>query len=329
MLLGATQIIAGAPARHLHPVHLARSQAQDASGYVLVSYAGEGCTGRTFHDLYVFHGPAIVDTLRVTADLRYVVRREAAHRSFETYRHHPATRVSCYLADPRATDLLRSTCRLIPTLKFPLRGLDERALRALVERTPGPDGILEWSDLEGEHPSMLLRERRAGSRSTLDLPGERGRFLYYDLGENAAWERDTAAPGEARAHPREAATPASPEESLPVTPLARSAERLLRSFRRSAHESLGSRAAAAFERAEREVRRSAPGFDPGAIADESAVLVLELIERVVGEAPAWRRGALRRTAGDLLADFYGKQYDLLEERRLLDAVEQVYYRLQR
>jgi hypothetical protein len=100
-------------------------------------------------------------------------------------------------------------------------------------------------------------------------------------------------------------------------------------FRQRAFESLGPRADALLARAEKGVRFLAPEFDSARLGEGTAILVLDLVDQGIAAAPFWRRAALRKSAETLLADFYAKQYDLLERRDVLGAVEQAYYRLKR
>jgi hypothetical protein len=337
MLNGAVEIIAGAPARHLHPVHLARSQAADACGYVLIAYAEDlpgnrGHSGRTFHDLYLFRGPVILETVRFTRHLRFAIRRDAAHRAFESLRHHPSTRVSCFQADAEVLELLRATCRLLPSVKTPVGAVDPEAWRAAFLATAEVHGILEWCDFDRKHPLMHLQEvRTEGELARFSPPGGGGTLLYYDLRENREYllqapQREVA--GTPSASPSVPAAGPAPKSAEP-SELVRAADRLCRAFRQRAADVVGAKCSAAFARAERELRFLSPGFDPAALADDTAVLVLDLIERVVAAAPFWRRPALRAAAESLLSEFYGKHYDLLERRNVLDAVEQAYYRLKR
>jgi hypothetical protein len=334
MLTGAVEIIGGAPARHIHPVHLARSQAADATGYILISYAQEPPAPerpvRKFHDLFMFRGPAILETVRFTRDLRFALHREAANRTFESYRHHPATRVSFYQTDARLLELLRSACHLLPSLKFRFDTVDGARLREQLASCPPGGGILEWSMFDGERPAMELQEVRSESEvSAFAPPRDGGKLLYYDLEENreflrhALREEPPAPPAQTPHAPVRDAPPSEPSD------LVRAADRLLRAFRQRAFEALGPRTDALLAQAEEGLRFAAPDFDSSRLTDASAPAVLELIERIVAAAPFWRRAPLRKAAETLLSDFYGKQYDLLERRGILGAVEQAYYGMKR
>jgi hypothetical protein len=334
MLNGAVEIIAGAPARHLHPVHLARSQSAGTSGYVLISYAEElpAERSRVYHDLYLFRGPVILETVRFTRHLRFAIRRDVAHRAFESLRHHSSTRVSCFQADHEALELLRSTCRLLPSVKVPVGETSPEAWRAAILAPVKVHGILEWCDFDRKRPVMHLEEVRTEAELTrFSPPCAGGTLLYYDLRENQEYLLQ-AAQEELPPAPTPQKGPALPSDDPPPSEpsdLVRAAERLCRAFRQRAADVVGARCAPLFTHAEREIRFLSPGFDSAALDDDSAVLVLDLIERVVAAAPFYRRAALRKAAESLLAEFYAKQYDLLERRNALDAVEQSYYRLKR
>jgi hypothetical protein len=104
-------------------------------------------------------------------------------------------------------------------------------------------------------------------------------------------------------------------------------ERLFRSFRMHMFESIGDRSGEAIIRAEKKICLLAPEYDREALTDETAPLIVDVVEQIVRNASVFRRPKLRRAAIVLIADLYNKQYQILEERSAIDRVEQVYYRL--
>ena len=104
-------------------------------------------------------------------------------------------------------------------------------------------------------------------------------------------------------------------------------ERLLRSFRMHMFEHLGKGYGEAIIKAEKNISLLAPEFDPQALTDETAPLIVEVVEEIVRNASFLKRPKLRRAAITLIADLYNKQYQILEENSAIDRIEQVYYRL--
>ena len=106
-------------------------------------------------------------------------------------------------------------------------------------------------------------------------------------------------------------------------------ERLFRSFRQQLFDSFGEKSDAVIADAERKVRLLTPEFDLHLLNENTAILVLDLIEGIAGRASFMKRSRLRQAALTLVADLYNKQYELLEEHRVIDKVEQCYYRLKK
>jgi len=92
-------------------------------------------------------------------------------------------------------------------------------------------------------------------------------------------------------------------------------------------EHLGKGYGEAIIKAEKNISLLAPEFDPQALTDETAPLIVEVVEEIVRNASFLKRPKLRRAAITLIADLYNKQYQILEENSAIDRIEQVYYRL--
>jgi|GEM_PF-1892491 hypothetical protein len=106
-------------------------------------------------------------------------------------------------------------------------------------------------------------------------------------------------------------------------------QRLFRSFRQQVFECYGDRNESVITKAEKKINFLTPEFDLGSLNDETAVIVLDLVEAIVDDAPFFKRSKLRTAALTLVADLYNKQYDVLEQHGVIDKVEQFYYRLKR
>ena len=81
--------------------------------------------------------------------------------------------------------------------------------------------------------------------------------------------------------------------------------------------------------AERKVEFLSPDFDVHALTDATAHSVLDLIGEIVDQAGFMKRSKLRQAAISLISDLYNKQYNLLEQHRVIDKVEEMYYHLKK
>jgi hypothetical protein len=104
---------------------------------------------------------------------------------------------------------------------------------------------------------------------------------------------------------------------------------VIRSFRVKLFDQVGPEYDELMMEAERKVRFLEPEFDLENLTDQSAPAVLDLIQEIIRRAPFLKRSRLRKVAALLIADLYEKQYDLLDKARVLEKVEEAYYRLKR
>ena len=352
MINGAVEIIGGVQGQHLHPLLLAQSQGSDAAGFIMVAYSQQfsSCGNdfiKRFYDLFFFRGTAIVECARINHNLRFVVQCGEALRTFESLRAHPATRVHLYEAEDRSLEVLRSTCCFEPCLKLQMKALTEDQVRAQLLLSRCKNGIIECNELEQERPRIHLAE--IGSEKELSdyvAPFNSGRLLLYDIDENrevlrhrapliqacgeSALGAGGAAPepeGEERAHKKSGQAQRALRNPAEASELVRAVDRLFRLFRQKLYDVFGEKSEALLCHAEKEVRFLAPEFDACRLTDDTALLVFELVEKIIGEAPFLRRPTLRRAGAQLFADLYAKHHELLDRYHAADAVEQAYYRL--
>jgi len=106
-------------------------------------------------------------------------------------------------------------------------------------------------------------------------------------------------------------------------------ERLFRSFRQQLFDSYGDKTESVISDSESRVRFLSPEFDLRSLDVDTAIAVLDLIESIIDTAPFFKRGKLKEAAVTLVADLYNKQYEVLEQRRAIERVEQFYYKLKR
>ncbi len=133
-----------------------------------------------------------------------------------------------------------------------------------------------------------------------------------------------------RPHTDQHAPEAQPKDQQPEpSEYVKLMERLYRSFRQQLFDSFGDKCDAVIVDAERKVQLLTPDFNLHSLNESNAVMTLDLIERIAAEAPFLKRSRLRQAALTLVADLYNKQYELLEKHRVIDKVEQCYYRLKK
>lgn len=106
-------------------------------------------------------------------------------------------------------------------------------------------------------------------------------------------------------------------------------DRTFRSFRQQVFDSFGDKCDTVIAESERKLRILTPEFDLQLLNENTAILVLDLIEDIAGRASFMKRSRLRQAALTLVADLYNKQYELLEKHHVIDKVEQFYYRLKK
>jgi hypothetical protein len=134
----------------------------------------------------------------------------------------------------------------------------------------------------------------------------------------------------AKPHPEQAASEAQQKQSSPEpSEYTKLLERLFRSFRQQVFDSFGEKSEVVIAAAERKIRFLAPEFDLHSLNENTAIHVLDLIETIAGGASFMKRSRLRQAALTLVADIYNKQYELFEQHRVIDKVEQFYYRLKK
>ena len=106
-------------------------------------------------------------------------------------------------------------------------------------------------------------------------------------------------------------------------------DRLFRSFRQQVFDVFGDKSESVIADAVRRGRFLTPEFDLQNLSDETAIIILDIIEHIANEAPFLKRPRLRQAALTLVADLYNKQYEILENNRVIDKVEQFYYKLKK
>jgi hypothetical protein len=129
-----------------------------------------------------------------------------------------------------------------------------------------------------------------------------------------------------KSHPHE---PIATETQQPISDYVRIFERLFRSFRQQVFDCFGDKCEEVITKAEKKIRFLSPEFDCHNLSETTVLTMLDVIESIIQEASMFKRSKLRQAALTLISDLYNKQYELLEQHRAIDKVEQIYYRLKK
>jgi len=205
MINDAIQIIGGVPGQNLDPLLLAKSQAKDSTGFIMVAYdisteevPQEGETmapGRKFYDLLFFKGATIYECARLNQDLRFTVNGDTALQTFERRRDNPSTSVFLFQAPAELILRFRSTFYYEPCLKVQIESLSKKQIAMLLRTSRCRHGILECNEFTNNFPAIHLTEIRSeeellGFSPTL----KHGRLLLYDIDKNREIIRERYSP---------------------------------------------------------------------------------------------------------------------------------------
>src|ERR1051326_4140878 len=195
MINEAIPIIQNVPGQNLHPVLLAKSQAKEATGFIMVAYdfpandlpqQGE-CVirGRKFYDLFFFEGVTIYECARLNQDLRFILNENTALQTFDAHKNDSLTSVSLFQSPAIHILRFRSTFYYEPCLKVQIGTLSKNQIATLLRSSRCRHGIIECNEFAGGVPAIHLSEIRseeelAGYRATL----KHGRMLLYDIDKN-------------------------------------------------------------------------------------------------------------------------------------------------
>jgi hypothetical protein len=191
MLNDTTQIIGSVPGKHLDPLLLARSQFNNSSGIIMISYEQKPAISDTsierYYDLLFFRGPEIYDCARMNRDLRFQIRPELAFQTFTLLRREGQARISLYIASDQVLSRFQSTLLYEPCMKVQIEGLTKKQITTLLKGTGCHKGIIECNQFIDPTPSIDLREINSPDDLLHYQPTlKRGRILLYDIEKNKA-----------------------------------------------------------------------------------------------------------------------------------------------
>lgn len=180
---GAKPILQDIPISFLDPLHLARSQNRNVTGFIAVVYAA-------YADIFFIKRSAIFDVGRITADFRFRLNLDTALDCAQTAKSTDLQAVVSlsYMNDQDLTTF-RKTFYLEPCLKLHTHVLDVSGIQSLDEITSCSKGIMEINTflpnsasirfhvLDNNH-TELLNEIMTLERSPAS------RLLFYDEEKN-------------------------------------------------------------------------------------------------------------------------------------------------
>lgn len=195
MINGAEEIISGVPGQNLDPTLLARSQAREGAGFIMISYSHprpEGQPGepslsgeRKYYDILFLKGPVIYDCVRINQDLRFRLGGDNAIKTFRENRDRNDTRISLFSAPDDVIDRFRATFYYEPCLKVHIGALTNRQITALLRTSRCSRGIVECNEFVRPVPEIHLSDIFSFDQLQNYLPSlKRGRLLLYDIEKN-------------------------------------------------------------------------------------------------------------------------------------------------
>jgi hypothetical protein len=189
MINGATKIIEGVPGKHLDPLLLAKSQAHDSTGFIMLAYDNQLDTNlpqsSRFYDLLFFRGPQIFESARMNQDLRFQLDLDAALQTFKLQALEDNTRIYLFTAPEQVIDRFRLTLQYEPCLKIQVDALSRKQISRLLKAANCHRGIIEMNDFTKAIPTLDHHEVLTPEDIDRYQPKfKQGRLLLYDIERN-------------------------------------------------------------------------------------------------------------------------------------------------
>ncbi len=180
---GAKPILQDIPISFLDPLHLARSQNRNVTGFIAVVYSA-------YADIFFIKRSAIFDVGRITADFRFRLNMDTALDCAQTAKINDVQAVVSlsYMNDQNLTTF-RKTFYLEPCLKLHTHVLDVSGIQSLDEITSCSKGIMEINTFLPNSASIrfhvLNNNHTELLNEILNLDRSRAsRLLFYDEVKN-------------------------------------------------------------------------------------------------------------------------------------------------
>lgn len=180
---GAKQILQDIPISFLDPLHLARSQNRNITGFIAVVYVA-------YADIFFIKRSAIFDVGRITADFRFRLNLDTALDCAQTAKTNDAQAVvSLSYMNEQDLNTFRKTFYLEPCLKLHTHVLDVSGIQSLDEITSCSKGIMEINTFLPDSASIrfhiLNNNHTELLNQILSLDRSRAsRLLFYDEEKN-------------------------------------------------------------------------------------------------------------------------------------------------
>lgn len=180
---GAKPILQDIPISFLDPLHLARSQNRDITGFIAVVYSA-------YADIFFIKRSAIFDVGRITADFRFRLNLDTALDCAQTAKSTDLQAVvSLSYMNDQDLNTFRKTFYLEPCLKLHTHVLDVSGIQSLDEITSCSKGIMEINTFQPDSASIrfhvLNNNHTELLNEILNLKRSRAsRLLFYDEVKN-------------------------------------------------------------------------------------------------------------------------------------------------
>ena len=195
MINNSTQIIENVPGRCLDPMLLAKSQATESTGFIMITYEISGqevaharermLPERRFYDLLFLRGQTIFDCARLNQDLRFRVNVESSLLTFSRHRDEPGTMISLFQSSDEIIHRFQLTFFYEPCVNVQIDALPKEQIGMLLNASRCRQGIIEYNEFNGQKPAIELTEIYSTEQLENFRPAfGHGKLLLYDIHKN-------------------------------------------------------------------------------------------------------------------------------------------------
>jgi hypothetical protein len=292
MIRGSVQIIGGIPGRYLDPFRVAESQPEGFCGYIVITAETE----RRIWDILLLAGRSIIGAARVDENHREPTEVSDVKERFARLRDR--TRVFLFEAAEPRLRLFEQTLRIVPVLKFHVDSLTRKQMVRLIKDVPGTQFVAERVVSQSVFPLIELLELRSPDQQIeFELRFRKGLLILYRMdGQTSGGEQI----------PLSLEQPAANAEGVEG----------------AGREGIVADLCARFNEVSGACLKKGLPLSP-----ESGSEIFARIPEIVRSATPFRRPRFRRTALELLGQFYSERFEELKSLGLVEKVESCYREL--
>jgi len=299
MLSGSKQIIAGIPGSFLDPFHLAQSQPDHFSGYVVIAYETE----RPVWDVLTFQGRSITATARIDNTCRVPVEEGDIQERFSLKGMRDRARVFLFEGVLFQIDAFARTLHSPPVLKIQVDPLSRKQIIRLIRNAPGSRFIAERLIIQPPMPQMEFLEIKSPDQEIeFQMRFRHGVLLLYRQDARTSDGAQIALPLD--------------ETEKPEALESGDTSGVERELARRLHDELAPVVRGKALAILRECERSPAG-------------VFRLAPLIVHASSILKRLKIRKAALAVVGDFYNKHYEELKTHGLVQNVEECYESLKK